>query len=143
NAFAQVCYFKKLYAASARLRADAFREDPKLADDIASGSRYDAACAAALAAAGRPDDPEQARWRKQALDWLRADLTAYGRLLESGRPDDRRLVWQRLRIWQGDPDLAGLRDPAALAQLPADERQACRRLWAEARTLLNRSGPAP
>jgi hypothetical protein len=73
------------------------------------------------------------------LDWLRADLTAYGRLLESGKPDDRRLVWQRLRHWQGDRDLAGLRDRAAVARLPADEREACRQLWAEVQALLNGS----
>jgi serine/threonine protein kinase/Flp pilus assembly protein TadD len=138
NEFAQVCYLKRLHAASARLRADAFRADPKLAADLPSGSRYHAACAAALAAAGSPDGPDQVRWRKQALDWLRDDLTAYARLLESGKPDDRRLVVQRLRHWQGDWDLAGLRDPAAAARRPADEREACRQLWADVQALLNR-----
>jgi serine/threonine-protein kinase len=141
--FARVCYFKKLHAASARLWAAAFRDDAQLAENVASGSRYNAACTAALAAADAPDPAEQARWRKQALDWLRADLTAYSRLLESGRPDDRRLLWQRLRKWQSDPDLAGLRDPAALGRLPADERQTFQRLWADARALLSRFGAAP
>ncbi len=55
------------------------------------GSRYNAACAAALAGggqgqdAGRLSDQERAGLRKQALDCLRADLRAWQRLLEQGR----------------------------------------------------------
>jgi hypothetical protein len=30
--------------------------------------------------------------------------------------------------WQIDPDLAGIRDPAAVANLPADEQEACKKL---------------
>jgi serine/threonine protein kinase/Flp pilus assembly protein TadD len=146
--YAQVCYYKTLYAAAARLRAGAFGSDPKLADDLTAGHRYDAACAAALAGCGRGadagplSDQERARWRKQALDWLRADLAANAKLLEGHRPQDRRLVGQRLRHWQGDPDLAGLRDPAALAALPAGERESCQQFWAEVQALLARAGPA-
>jgi hypothetical protein len=36
-----------------------------------------------------------------------------------------------LQRWRGTADLAGLRDPDALARLPADERQACEKLWAD------------
>jgi hypothetical protein len=43
-----------------------------------------------------------------------------------------------LRHWKADPDLAGLRDPEALAKLPADEQQACRKLWADLDALLAR-----
>src|SRR5262249_38940695 len=90
NEYAQLFYYKKLYVAAARFWADAFAADPRLADDPESSHRYDAACAAALAAAGlgadagRLDDQERARWRKQALEWLRANLAVNGRLLESG-----------------------------------------------------------
>jgi serine/threonine protein kinase/Flp pilus assembly protein TadD len=148
NEYAQLCYYRKLYVGSARLRADAFRADPKPADDLNAGYRYDAACAAALggcgqgADAGQVDEAGRTRWRKQALKWLRADLTAYGKLLERGEPKDRRLVRQRLRHWRRDQDLAGLRDPPALARLPADERQTCERLWAEVRALLTRAAAA-
>src|SRR5262249_9957670 len=45
--------FKRLYHASARLYGDAFAADPKLADDLQAQLRYKAACAAALAAAGK------------------------------------------------------------------------------------------
>jgi serine/threonine-protein kinase len=43
-------YEKKLYAASMRLFGAALDADPKLADDPSNSHRYDAACAAALAA---------------------------------------------------------------------------------------------
>jgi serine/threonine protein kinase/Flp pilus assembly protein TadD len=138
---ALLCYDKKLYTASARFRAGALTANPKLADDLEAGYRYDAACAAALAGCGQGadsgnlDDQERVRWRKQALQWLRADLQAYGKQMESGKPRDRQLVQQRLRGWQSYQDLAGLRDPAALAKLPDEERQACQQLWREVQEL--------
>jgi tetratricopeptide (TPR) repeat protein len=143
NEYAHLCYCKKLYAASARLRAEAFAADPKLADDLNAGSRYDAACAAALAAAGPLDDKERVCWRKQALEWLRADLAANAKLLESGQLKDRERVRQRLRQWRRDPDLAGVRDPAALAVLPTSEQQACKQLRAEVEALFNKASDTP
>jgi hypothetical protein len=41
--------------------------------------------------------------------------------------------------WQQDSDLAGLRDPDAVARLPADERQACQQLWADVAALLKQA----
>jgi eukaryotic-like serine/threonine-protein kinase len=35
-----------------------------------------------------------------------------------------------LTRWREEPDLAGLREPAALNELPDDERKECRALWA-------------
>ncbi len=44
--------------------------------------------------------------------------------------------------WQQDTDLAGIRDAAALAKLPADEQKACTQLWADVAALLKKaSGP--
>jgi hypothetical protein len=37
--------------------------------------------------------------------------------------------------WQRDSDLIGLRDQEALAKLPADEREACQKLWAGVESL--------
>jgi tetratricopeptide (TPR) repeat protein len=142
-----VCQPKKLHHAAARLYAAAFAADPKLADDLKAEHRYNAACYAALAAAGQGEDgarldgKEKARLRKQALDWLRADLTLRTKQLESGRPADRAAVQQALRHWQKDSDLAGLRDQAALAKLPAEERAACERLWADVAALLKTVKP--
>ncbi len=38
------------------------------------------------------------------------------------------------------PELAGLRDGAAVARLPAEEREACRKLWDEVARVLKRAG---
>jgi hypothetical protein len=56
--------------------------------------------------------------------------------LETGKPADRPAVQQALRHWQMDTDLAGIRDPAALTKLPAEECAACERLWADVAALL-------
>src|SRR5262249_54668178 len=56
NEFARLCFYKQLNVASARLRAEAFTADAKLADDRQYGNRYEAACAAALAGCGRGAD---------------------------------------------------------------------------------------
>ena len=45
---------------------------------------------------------------------------------------------QALKHWQGDPDLAGVRDEDAVAKLPADEREACQKLWADVAALLRK-----
>jgi hypothetical protein len=49
------------------------------------------------------------------------------------------MVRQRLRYWKSDADLAGLRDPDALARLPTEKRQACRTLWADVEALLQQA----
>ena len=125
-------YNKKLHGASARLWAEAFRPQPKLAEDMQAQNRYNAACAAALAGCGQgKDDPPldeaaKARWRKQAIDWLKADLAFWTKQVETGPPEARRSVAKTLQHWKADTDLAGIRDEAALAKLPEDERKACR-----------------
>jgi hypothetical protein len=147
-AFAQLCYYKRLFGRAARFCEEAFAAKPELADDLQSQNRYSAACYAALAAAGQGKDeppldgPARARWRRQALDWLRADLALRAKQLESGKPTARAEVQRTLRHWQRDPDLAGIRDEAKVAQLPEAEREACRRLWSDVEALLERArGP--
>jgi serine/threonine-protein kinase len=148
SAYALLCYDQRHYVAAARLLAGALTAGPKLADDLKAGLRYDAACAAARAGCGRGadadpiDDAERVRWRQQALEWLRADLVAYGKLLEGDQPQVRRFVLHRLRGWQDHSDLAGLRDPAAVTKLPADEQDACQQLWAEVQALLGKADAA-
>ena len=88
TAFPELCQYKKLYGTSVRYWRDAFTARPPLADDPKLGHRFNAACAAAMAGAGKgdddpkPDDDARARLRGQALDWLRADLTAWSSLFE-------------------------------------------------------------
>jgi serine/threonine-protein kinase len=135
-----VCQAKKLHHAATRLYADAFAADAKLVENATTALRYTAACQAALASAGKGedagklDDQERARLRKQALDWLRGDL-----LLLAAGEIGRSRVARTLGRWQKDPDLAGLRDEAALAKLPAEERAACEKLWADVAALLKKA----
>jgi hypothetical protein len=42
--------------------------------------------------------------------------------------------------WQKDTDLAGVRDAAALAKLPAAERAVWQKLWAEVAATLAKAG---
>jgi serine/threonine-protein kinase len=138
--------YKRCYRFSALLWREAFDAEPKLAEDLKAGHRYNAACAAALAGCGQGEDvakldeQEKARWRKQALDWLKADLALRAKQLESGKPEDRAEVLKTLRHWQSDTDLAGVREPAALAKLPEPERQSWEKLWADVAAVLTKAG---
>jgi serine/threonine-protein kinase len=147
-ALAQLCYDKKLHGSAARLCTEAFEAEPKLADDIQAQHRYNAACAAALAGCGQGKDdppldkPAKARWRQQATDWLKAHLAEWSKVLQTGPPAMRKSIPQTLQHWKADPDLAGLRDPEALKQLPEAEQRACQALWAEVDALLARAQTA-
>src|SRR5262249_12639757 len=116
-----VCEATDRTHALARLYVDIFADAPKLADDLRSGRRYAAACWAARAGCGsgadaaRIGDEERRRCRKQARDWLTADLTAWSTALAGGSPENRELAKKRLASWQTNPDLAGLRDAKRLA----------------------------
>jgi tetratricopeptide (TPR) repeat protein len=139
-----MCGVKGLYHEAVRLSAEAFAADPRVADDLGARYRYNAACSAAAASAGRGHDAgeldlqERARLRQQALAWLRADLVLHARRVETGKPEDRAAVQDTLRAWLEDSELAGIRDAAALAALPAEERSACDQLWTEVAALLRR-----
>jgi hypothetical protein len=45
----------------------------------------------------------------------------------------------RLRHWQFDSDLAGIRESAAINKLPAQEQEACKKLWTNVADLLRKS----
>jgi serine/threonine-protein kinase len=135
---------RELYRARAGLYAAAFAADPKLADGVHADNRYDAACAAALAGCGRgedspADEAERARLRSLALGWLTDHLVFTSRHLASGKSGASADVRQWLHHWQTDTDLAGVRDSAALAKLPTDERAAWERLWADVAALLKKA----
>jgi serine/threonine-protein kinase len=140
-----LCAVEKRHYTATGMYAAAFAADPKLAEDRQNHHRYNAACAAAKAAAGQGkgapalDDEGKAKLRRQALDWLKAEVTAWTRHLESGPPQARPTIVKALRHWQKDSDLAGLRDKAALAKLSAEERAACAKLWADVAALLKKA----
>jgi hypothetical protein len=143
---AQVCLLKRAYATAARFSRDAFAADPKLAADLPSEARYDAACAAALAGCGQGEDEaglsedERAGWRKQARAWLGAELAAWGRKADGANAAERLLARKTLAHWQADADLAGIREPGALGKLSAEERKEWLALWREVGSLLRRGG---
>ena len=141
----ELCYVKKLYATAARFSRDAFVAEPKLTEDVAAGTRYAAACNAALAGCGQGkdaadlDDAERARWRLQALEWLRLDLAWWGKALAGGKGQARAQVRAWMQHWRSDGDFAGVRGKDALARIPAKERKEWERFWAEVDALIRRA----
>jgi tetratricopeptide (TPR) repeat protein len=141
---ARLCLFKKHYVVAARFSRDAFTAEPKRAEAVPEATRYNAACAAALAGCGlgkdadRLDDKERALWRRQALDWLRQDVTWWGKALDNGDAQTNAQARQRLRHWKTDGDLAGVRAQDALARLPDEERKQWERLWSDVDALFQR-----
>jgi hypothetical protein len=150
-ALAQLCQepFKKLYAASVHLYAEAIANGAKLANDMQAQHRYNAACAAALAAAGQgqdaagPKDRERARLRQQALDWLQADLAGWRKLLEKDADKARPAVAQTMQHWLADPDFAAVRGREALAKLPEAEYLEWQKLWQEVEVLRQSAASPP
>jgi Flp pilus assembly protein TadD len=142
NEYGDLCYEKQRYLAAARFYSQGPTADPKPADGLEVSYRFRAACAAARAGcgqgvdAGQLDDKERVRWRKQAREYLRADLKAYGELLPVSDPKERQRLQKCLRSWQSEQAFAGLRDATTVAHLSAAERESCKQLWAEVQALL-------
>jgi serine/threonine-protein kinase len=152
-----VCQFQGLHNAAARWYSEAFTADRTLAEELAkecrsraalgdsqpvgrieelaTECRFPAARSAALVGCGLAADgaklseTERTRWRKQARDWLQADLAVWAQVVDGGSRAGRILVKNKLTHWQVDPGLAGLREGSSLAKLPADERKECVGLW--------------
>ena len=74
------CLFRRRFLSAARLYADAFAFDPKLADDPKSGNRHNAACCAARAGRGEGVDA------KDLDEKERGRLAPAGAGLAAGRP---------------------------------------------------------
>ena len=138
---------RAMYAASARFFAEAFATDPKLAENPRAGNRYRAACVAVRAAAGQgkdnpmPDDPARSELRRQALDWLKAELDRWRKPLESGPPESRPGLIESLKRWRQDGNLATVRDRVALARLSEAERKDWQAFWAEVDALIAKAKP--
>jgi serine/threonine-protein kinase len=146
---AQVAVLKKLYATAARLYTKVFSAEPKLAGRLSS-HRYNAACAYSLAGTGQGVDAaglgemQRLALRRQALTWLYADFRAWQRVFAREPVRARPIVADKMRHWLSDPDFNGVRGEEALARLPAEERAAWARLWADVAGLLARTkGPTP
>jgi tetratricopeptide (TPR) repeat protein len=149
--FAQICQFdnRKRYAAAVRFYGEAFAADTKLAGEQPSEHRYNAACAAALAGCGQGADAdhldakEREPLRRQALDWLRADLKAWCQVLDRSPDKSGPAIAEQMRHWLQDADFAGVRGPEALARLPEAERAPWQKFWQEVESLRERAAGKP
>jgi eukaryotic-like serine/threonine-protein kinase len=83
----------------------------------------------------------RARLRHQALALLRAEVAAQAKQLSSASPAEATAARQVLEGLRSLPVLAGVHDPAALADLPEPERQEWQAFWQEVERML--CGPDP
>jgi serine/threonine-protein kinase len=139
----QVC--KRCPGIAARLYQEAFAMLPSPAEDQRFGLRYLAArnAVGAGCGVGREMPPYDAKaraaWRKQALDWLRADLSQWAKEMDKGNSKASKEAREKLLHWQKDVDLTGVREEKELAKLPEAEQQAWRQFWAEVTAVLERA----
>jgi tetratricopeptide (TPR) repeat protein len=137
NGLATVAGLKhKKFAAATRLFAQSFADDPVRANNVLMGGRYRGACFAVLAGTGQAEkeaalkEEDKAKLRRQALEWLEADLEAWKRLYQFTVVPPKEFVLQRVRLWLKEPSLKNVREPD-LAKLPAEERAKWARFWAD------------
>jgi serine/threonine-protein kinase len=139
---AGICVQKERWRVAVRLYAEAFAKEPRLMESVNS-ARYNAACAAILAAADpsaeRPDEAECARLRRQGLEWLRGEFSAHEVKLQSGSASARSDVLRHLQHWQSDRDLASVRNEADRNKLPPDECSAWAALWSDVAAAMKRT----
>jgi serine/threonine-protein kinase len=143
---AQLCQrYQKRHVAAVRLYAEAFAAERRLAASMGAWHRYNAACCAALAAAGQGKDAQtldarqKQRLRQQALDWLRADLDAWKARLADPSAKVQGAIRKEMLHWQLDTDLSSVRNAKQLAALPTQERDAWRNLWTDVAALLHKA----
>ena len=93
-----------------------------------------------LRAAGEAFPPAaedaRARLREQAWALVRDEVATQAQRLSSDSPAEAAAARQVLEGLRGLPVLAGVRDAAALADLPESERQEWQALWQEVEGLL-------
>jgi hypothetical protein len=83
----------------------------------------------------------RARLREQIWALVRDEVATQAQRLSSASPAEATAARQVLEALLDIPVLAGVRSPAALADLPEPERQTWQALWQEVEGLLR--GPAP
>jgi serine/threonine-protein kinase len=139
-----VCWFEKRFAALARIYGEAFTADPNLTlthRQAATRAAVQAGCGRGIDAGGL-GEAERRNWRGQARKWMREELSAMTSALKHDYNKFRDPVRYALKQWQNEPELAGIRDSAELEKLSADEREDCRKVWAEVNAVLDStSGP--
>ena len=101
--------------------------------------------AAALAGCDQGNDAdklagmERGRLRRQAVDWLRAGLNDWRRLVDKKSDKIRVAIVGLTRQSPEDVHFAGVRGLQALAKLPETEREPRQKLWADVTNTLARA----
>ncbi len=120
------------YVHAAREAVSELRPGNSLTSDL---ERYNAACAAAMAACGEGElaeearEAERARMLQHALSWLNEELKSIAAHAAQDDIHTRNAACAKLRWWQEDDLLAGVREPDALAKLPAENRAKWEAFW--------------
>jgi len=128
------------YLTAVRLYTWVFAADPALTEDLSNYHRYNAACVASMAAEGKKNESpkietaERSRLTEMAMKWLRADLAQM--TTQAKDPDRRQQIGEWLTYWKKDPDLAAVRDSAALEAMSPADREMWQALWREVDSLL-------
>jgi tetratricopeptide (TPR) repeat protein len=136
---------KKRYAAAARFYADAFAGKASIPASARTTVRYNAACAAALAAVGKDEgaaklaEKEKTVLRQQALAWLHDALKMHSQELGDTDTRGRAALHKTLQHWWDNTDLDSVREARNLAQLRPAERIAWQQLWADVEELLQKA----
>jgi tetratricopeptide (TPR) repeat protein len=142
---AQLCYVRGHYATAVEFYAKAFVASKELADDCRTGHRFNAACAAALAAAGKGNDAagradsQKRSWRRQTHEWLERDLEHWTELISAGGAGGSVEAGWFLTSCREAAELASLRGQRAIDLLPPDERDEWRTLWRHVDELIEQS----
>jgi eukaryotic-like serine/threonine-protein kinase len=138
---------RQLFGEATRLYEQAFAIEPARASDLRLGYRYHAAGCAARAASGLGRDAriaaERTHCRDNAMEWLQADLAIRSQQIRQGKPDQAKDARAKLRYWQSDPDLAGVRDDQALQGMTDTDREKWRALWRTIAELVDKPAGPP
>jgi tetratricopeptide (TPR) repeat protein len=124
---------RRRYVFAVKLYSWAFAVDFAWADDIKKAHRYNAACLASMAAAGKDEEmtvfgtEEWGYLTGLALKWLQVDLAQ--RKTQAQEPNQLLELRDQLTHWKNDPDLATIRDPAWLAAMPPTDRKLWEAFW--------------
>jgi hypothetical protein len=138
----------RLFTVASQVFQDTFRAHPDWADakvppqpnGLPFTNQRFAAAAAVMAAAGEGDGAgltreQRAAWRHEALDWLRADLEMWRQAFDGSTPEARADIVKLIADVQEDGWLTSVRNVRHVDGLPADERDAWRKFWAEVEAL--------
>jgi serine/threonine protein kinase/predicted Zn-dependent protease len=136
-ALAKLCALqcRQQYVAAARFYKNAFEQDQQQRSVAQWWNTYYAACTAALAGTGQGKGSDtlsaqdRVQLREQARMWLHHLVIDWRATLVNDPT--------RLYRFLKDPDFHGVRDPAALANLPEAEHSLWQELWRELEALLD------